>query len=77
MLNENQGGDVAMEEDGEQLENALDFEEVKGKLSMWVQRTEVVRWIRKIFTSFLRTFRDENNVHVYEQRVHEMCQNNK
>jgi len=59
------------------LENALDFEEVKGKLSLWVQRIEVIRWIRKIFTSFLRTFKDENNAQVYEQRVHEMCQNNK
>jgi DNA replication licensing factor MCM2 len=57
--------------------DALDFEDVKGKLSQWVQRPEVTRWIRKIFAHFLRTYQDENGQTVYEQRINEMCSNNK
>lgn len=55
----------------------MDLEDVKGKLSIWVQKAEVIKWIRKIFTNFLRTYKDENNQHVYEQRVHDMCTNDK
>ncbi len=55
----------------------LDYEEVKGKVSFWVQKPEVIRWIRKIFTAFLRNFKDDNNQHVYESRIHEMCLQNK
>jgi hypothetical protein len=59
------------------MADVLDFEDVKGKLSLWVQKPDVIRWIRKIFTSFLRSFKDESGQHVYEQRIHEMCLNNK
>jgi len=59
------------------MQDVLDYEDVKGKLSMWVQRAEVARWIRKIFAHFLRTFTDENNMNVYEQRINDMCSNNK
>jgi DNA replication licensing factor MCM2 len=55
----------------------LDYEDVKGKVSIWVQKPDVIRWIRKIFNTFLRTFRDEANNVVYEGRIHEMCLNNK
>ncbi len=34
-------------------------------------------WMRKIFGDFLRTFHDEHNSNVYEQRINEMCANNK
>ena len=42
-----------------------------------MQRPEVVRWIRKSFTAFLRNYRDETGAQVYEHRIKEMCSNNK
>ena len=59
------------------MQDVLDYEDVKGKLSTWVQRQEVARWIRKIFAHFLRTYNDENGQNVHEQRINEMCSNNK
>ena len=56
----------------------LDYEDVKGQLSLWVQRPEVVRWIRKSFSNFLRNFKDQDSgVCVYEERIREMCSYNK
>lgn len=43
------------------MRDVLDYEDVKGKLSLWVQKNDVIRWIRKIFSNFLRTYKDENN----------------
>lgn len=34
-------------------------------------------FIRKKFSSFLRTFKDASEHHVYEDRIHTMCQHNK
>jgi len=59
------------------MQDVLDYEEVKGQLSQWIQRPEVVRWIRKSFNSFLRNFKDDNGVSVYEERIREMCANNR
>ena len=59
------------------MNDVLDYEDVKGKVSLWVTKPEVIRWIRKIFTLFLRNFKDENNKHVYEERIHEMCSSNR
>ena len=64
-------------EGDEEMDNVLDHEDVKGKLSLWVQKQDVIRWIKKTFTNFLRTFQDENGQHVNEQRIHDMCNNNK
>lgn len=64
-------------EEDQEMEDVLDYEDVKGKVSVWVQKPDVVKWIRKHFDLFLRTFKDENNVHVYENRIHEMCLANK
>lgn len=57
--------------------DVLDYEDVKGKVSTWVQRLDVKRWIRKNFNQFLRNFRDENGNVVYEGRIHDMCLNNR
>lgn len=65
------------EGDQDNMLDALDYEDVKGKLSQWVQRPEVSKWIRKIFAHFLRTFTDELNKNIYEERINEMCSNNK
>lgn len=64
-------------DDDDQPMDTIDVEDVKGKLSQWLQRPEVIRWIRKIFINFLRSFQDDSNVHIYEQRINEMCQANK
>ena len=59
------------------MQDVLDYEDVKGQLSQWLSRQEVKRWIRKSFSNFLRTFRDDNGVSVYEERIREMCSYNK
>jgi hypothetical protein len=59
------------------MADVLDYEDVKGKVSAWVQKTDVQIWIRRNFNSFLRNYRDENGHVVYENRIHDMCLNNK
>jgi DNA replication licensing factor MCM2 len=60
------GDEVEMEG----MKDVLDYEDVKGKLSLWVQRKEVTSWIRKKFTVFLRSFVDEETgANVHEQRI--------
>jgi hypothetical protein len=48
------------------MQDAIDYEDVKGRLSQWIQRAEVARWIRKIFAHFLRSYIDESGQNVYE-----------
>lgn len=75
-----QGEDGEMhgaEGDQDMMQDVIDYEEVKGQLSQWIQRPEVIRWIRKSFSNFLRSFRDDQGVSVYEERIREMCSNNK
>ena len=56
----------------------LDFEDVQGQVSQWIQRTEVIRWIRKTFMHFLRNYKEESTgASVYEERIRDMCSNNK
>lgn len=47
-------------------ERYLDIEDVKGKLSNWIAQPRTQRWIRRIFLLFLKTFKDDSNVNVYE-----------
>lgn len=61
----------------DQMQDVLDYEDVKGKLSQWVQRPEVIKWIRKKFQLFLRNSTDESGNNIHEQRIQEMCGNNK
>jgi len=55
----------------------LDFEDVKGPLSSWLRKGDVIRFITKQFNSFLRNFRDDSQNFVYEEKIHNMCLNNK
>lgn len=41
---------------------------MKGPVSTWLKKPEVIRFISRQFESFLRRF--------YEEKIHEMCQNN-
>ena len=53
-----------------------DVEDVRGKLSQWVKKKNVIQWIGGKFMTFLRTFQDEKGVHIYEERIHQMCNQN-
>ena len=73
-------GGRGQEDDGsEQGDVALinDYSDIKEPLSSWLQKQDVVLFIRKKFGMFLRNFVDDNDQHVYEARIQEMCQNNK
>eukprot|EP00347_Sterkiella_histriomuscorum_P014795 403359496 len=65
------------EDRDENMKDALDYEDVRGKLSIWLMREEVLRWIKNQFSSFLRHFKDDNGHSVYENRINDMCANNK
>lgn len=74
-----QGGDEGDMGDNDQdmVAEVLDFEDVQGQVSQWIQRTEVIRWIRKTFMNFLRNYKDDTSASVYEERIRDMCSNNK
>jgi DNA replication licensing factor MCM2 len=56
----------------------LDIEDVKGKVSTWIKQPRTIRWIRRVFAGFIRTFKDEETgEEVYEGRINDMCINNK
>ncbi|CAI2383768.1 unnamed protein product [Moneuplotes crassus] len=64
------------EEDDEIDEGYLDYEEAKGNLSEWLRQPKTVKFIRHQFSSFLRSYKDEHGIDVYEQRITEMCSKN-
>ena len=47
----------------------MDYDEVKGPVAVWLRKPAVIRFISRQFDTFLR----KN----YEEKIHEMCQNNK
>ena len=59
------------------LGNFNDYGDNKENLSAWIQKPEVIAFIRRKFSTFLRTFTDENEQPIYETRIQEMCQNNR
>jgi len=65
------------EEDANNMQNMLDFEDVKGPLSVWLKKVEVIAFIQGQFNQFLRHFRDDSGNYHYEDRLHDMCMNNK
>ena len=67
------------EADGDEEDDAkyLDIEEAKGNITEWLQQPRTVKFIRDQFSAFLRNFKDEKGIDVYEQRITEMCSNNK
>jgi DNA replication licensing factor MCM2 len=50
---------------------------VKGPLSVWLKKPDVIRFINKQFNQFLRNFKNDTGTFLYEDKIHEMCQNNK
>jgi DNA replication licensing factor MCM2 len=65
--------------DGEDEEDIghLEMGEAKGNINEWLQQPRTIKFIRNQFSNFLRNFKDERGVDVYEQRITEMCSNNK
>ena len=73
LMDQNQEG---YGEDDDQMQQMLDFEDVKGPLSSWLSREDVIVFIKRKFNTFLRSFKNETGNYVYEDKIHEMCQNN-
>ncbi|CAI2383595.1 unnamed protein product [Moneuplotes crassus] len=65
------------EEEDDIDEQYLDYEETKGSIHEWLKQPKTVKFVRNQFSHFLRSFKDENGVDVYEQRIVEMCSNNR
>lgn len=75
---------MMMRDDGDQgaeqeddLQQILDYEDVNGPLSQWLKKTEVIRFVVRQFGAFLRNYSDDQGQFVYEEKIHEMCMNNK
>lgn len=64
------------DEDG-QMEDNQECEDPKGPLSGWLQQNKVIKYVRRMFTQFLRSYKDEKGQHVYEERIHNMCKDNR
>lgn len=67
-------------DDGHEIDMAQvnDYGDQKDQnLAAWIAKDDVTLFIRRKFATFLRTFTDDNESHVYEARIQEMCQNNK
>jgi len=70
---EGQGED--MEEDaGEEM-----MEEMRGSsdINEWLKEKRTIQFVRNAFGRFLRNFKDDRGLDVYEERISEMCTNNK
>ena len=61
------------DDEQQDLTSVNDYSDQKENLSAWIQKPEVVQFIRRKFGNFLRSFVDESNQHIYELRIQEMC----
>ena len=55
----------------------LNRTDVKGKLSDWLKEPHVIKYIQISFSKFIKNFKDENGVNIYEARIIDMCTQNK
>lgn len=69
--------DNDQQEDDEDDARLLDFDDAKGNIVEWLKNPRTIRFIRHQFNNFLRNFKDEKDVEVYEQRITEMCVQNR
>ena len=80
MLDNGQGQDD-MEDPDKDMQNLLDFEEVKGPLSQWLRKKDVIKFVTTQFNNFLRQFsepgKDGSAIYTYEEKIHDMCLNNR
>jgi len=69
-------GDANSQGDEDEMQKLLDFEDVKGPLSVWLKKPDVIKFVTRQFNQFLRNFKNDTGSFVYEDKIHEMCQNN-
>jgi DNA replication licensing factor MCM2 len=58
-------------------ERFLDVEQARGKLHLWIKEPRTARYINRVFRKFLFNFRDENQKKTYENKIIEMCNENR
>ena len=58
MRESGQDGAQNGEGDGD-VADVLDFDEVQGPLNLWLQKTDVIKWISRQFNNFLRNFKND------------------
>lgn len=70
--------DVNDPNDPNNLGNVVDFEDARGPLAVWLKKPDVIKHVNRRFNQFLRHFKDDQTGNfIYEDKIHEMCQNNK
>lgn len=62
--------------DEEDDERFMDLDEMRGKLSTWINDPKTVRYIKKTFRRFLMSYKDEKGDPVYSKKINEMCSSN-
>jgi DNA replication licensing factor MCM2 len=70
-----QGGED--DEEYKDTEKYLNREQHKGKITEWLRQPHVIRFIQTTFSKFIKSYKDDEGVLVYEQRIIEMCSNNR
>jgi DNA replication licensing factor MCM2 len=65
------------DEEYRDTENYLNREEYKGKITDWLRQPHVIRYIQTTFSKFIKGYKDQEGALVYEQRIIELCTNNK
>ena len=75
----NELGEDELDEDESKFDNEKfsNLNQIRGKLPAWIGEKSTVQYIVHTFKKFLLEFKDERRVKVYEQRIHEMCSNNR
>jgi DNA replication licensing factor MCM2 len=68
---------IEEDDDYRDTENYLNREDVKGKLTDWLQQPHVQKYIHIAFSKIIKEYKDENERPVYENRIVDMCTGNK
>lgn len=76
-IGENDGAGDDGDVEGGGITGALDFEDVRGPLFIWLKKPDVIKFVNRQFDQFLRRFQNDEGKYLYEEKIHEMCQNNK
>eukprot|EP00955_Chlamydomonas_euryale_P062121 358290-Chlamydomonas_euryale.AAC.3 len=50
----------------------VDIENVHGSVAEWIAQPGVARKVRRVFCAFLLSYVDEDNNHIYKQRIQDM-----
>ena len=70
------GEPILQEDEFKEMENILSQDQIKGKESLWLQEPHTIRFVRTVFTKFIKGFKEDEKS-IYENRIVEMAQNNR